>query len=84
MFYTGCAIWGYKDWVGDLFPARQQERGLPVALQPQADDCRREPTFYAIPKAEVVARWAAETPEEFRFCFKLPRDQPRRPSESSD
>ena len=19
-FYIGCAVWGYKDWVGDLFP----------------------------------------------------------------
>jgi hypothetical protein len=19
-FYIGCAIWGYKEWVGDLFP----------------------------------------------------------------
>jgi uncharacterized protein YecE (DUF72 family) len=20
-FYIGCAVWGYKDWLGDLFPA---------------------------------------------------------------
>ena len=19
-FFLGCAVWGYKDWVGDLFP----------------------------------------------------------------
>jgi hypothetical protein len=19
-FYIGCAVWGYKDWVGELFP----------------------------------------------------------------
>ena len=19
-FYIGCAVWGYKDWVGDQFP----------------------------------------------------------------
>jgi len=31
-------------------------------------------TFYATPRVEVVQRWAAETPETFRFCFKLPRE----------
>ncbi len=30
-------------------------------------------TFYAIPSAETVARWRAETPVTFRFCFKIPR-----------
>ncbi|HEU5087766.1 MAG TPA: DUF72 domain-containing protein, partial [Roseiflexaceae bacterium] len=31
-------------------------------------------TFYAIPREEIVQRWAAETPPEFRFCFKIPQD----------
>ncbi len=27
-----------------------------------------------MPNLEVVQRWAAETPESFRFCFKIPRE----------
>lgn len=27
-----------------------------------------------MPNVEVVQRWAAETPESFRFCFKIPRE----------
>jgi uncharacterized protein YecE (DUF72 family) len=30
-------------------------------------------TFYAIPSSETVAHWRSETPESFRFCFKIPR-----------
>lgn len=30
--------------------------------------------FYALPKIDVVERWAAQTAEGFEFCFKVPRD----------
>jgi len=29
-------------------------------------------TLYALPKAEIVARWHAQTDDNFRFCFKFP------------
>lgn len=29
-------------------------------------------TLYALPKAEIVARWQAQTDDNFRFCFKFP------------
>ncbi|MGK4380462.1 DUF72 domain-containing protein [Citrobacter youngae] len=29
-------------------------------------------TLYALPKAEIVARWQAQTTDAFRFCFKFP------------
>ena len=29
-------------------------------------------TLYALPKAEIVARWHAQTTDAFRFCFKFP------------
>lgn len=29
-------------------------------------------TLYALPKAEIVARWQAQTSDAFRFCFKFP------------
>jgi len=30
-------------------------------------------TFYAVPKAGTVARWAAEAPAHLRFCLKFPK-----------
>ncbi|WP_312227212.1 DUF72 domain-containing protein [Pseudescherichia sp.] len=29
-------------------------------------------TLYALPKADIVARWYAQTSDSFRFCFKFP------------
>lgn len=73
MFYLGCAVWAYKDWVGDLFPAASKSADFLRLYSRRLTAVEGNTTFYATPKPEVVARWAAETPESFRFCLKLPR-----------
>jgi uncharacterized protein YecE (DUF72 family) len=73
-FYLGCAVWGYKDWLGELFPSGSKSADFLSLYSSRLTTVEGNTTFYAIPKAEVVARWAAETPETFRFCFKLPRE----------
>jgi uncharacterized protein YecE (DUF72 family) len=73
-FYIGCAVWGYKDWVGDLFPPGSKSSELLSLYSRRLTTVEGNTTFYAVPNPEVVARWAVETPEEFRFCFKLPRE----------
>jgi uncharacterized protein YecE (DUF72 family) len=73
-FYIGCAVWGYKDWVGDLFPPGSKSADLLSLYSRRLTTVEGNTTFYAIPKPEVVRRWAEETPETFRFCFKLPRE----------
>jgi uncharacterized protein YecE (DUF72 family) len=73
-FYIGCAVWGYKDWVGDLFPKGSKNADFLSLYSRRLTTVEGNTTFYATPKAEVVQRWAAETPESFRFCFKLPRE----------
>jgi uncharacterized protein YecE (DUF72 family) len=73
-FYIGCAVWGYKDWVGDLFPPGSKSGDFLSLYSRRLTTVEGNTTFYATPKLEVVRRWAAETPEIFRFCFKLPRE----------
>jgi uncharacterized protein YecE (DUF72 family) len=73
-FYIGCAIWGYKDWIGDLFPPGSKSGELLGLYSRRLTTVEGNTTFYAVPNPEVVARWAAETPEDFRFCFKIPRE----------
>lgn len=73
-FYLGCAVWGYKDWVGELFPPGSKNADFLSLYSRRLTTVEGNTTFYATPKPEVVRRWAAETPEEFRFCFKLPRE----------
>src|SRR5262249_11611414 len=73
-FYIGCAVWGYKDWVGDLFPPGSKAADFLALYSRRLTTVEGNTTFYATPKSEIVQRWAAETPDTFRFCFKLPRE----------
>jgi uncharacterized protein YecE (DUF72 family) len=72
--YIGCAVWGYKEWVGDLFPAGSKSGDLLSLYSRRLTTVEGNTSFYATPRQEIVQRWAAETPETFRFCFKLPRE----------
>lgn len=73
-FYLGCAIWAYKGWVGDLFPAGSVARDFLRLYSRRLTTVEGNTTFYATPDPATVRRWADETREHFRFCFKLPRD----------
>lgn len=74
MLYLGCPLWAYKEWVGDLFPPGSRSADFLRLYSRRLTTVEGNTTFYAVPRPEVVARWAAETPETFRFCFKLPRE----------
>jgi uncharacterized protein YecE (DUF72 family) len=73
-FYIGCAVWAYKDWIGDLFPPGSKSADLLSLYSRRLTTVEGNTTFYATPGVENVKRWATETPPTFRFCFKLPRE----------
>ncbi len=73
-FHLGCAIWAYKDWVGDLFPAGSRATDFLNLYSRRFTTVEGNTTFYSIPDAAMVKRWATETPEGFEFCLKLPRE----------
>lgn len=72
-FFLGCAVWAYKGWVGDLFPAGSRATEFLQLYSRRFTTVEGNTTFYAVPDAAMVARWAAETPDGFEFCLKLPR-----------
>ena len=73
-FYMGCAVWAYKEWIGTLFPPGSKSGDLLKLYSRRLTTVEGNTTFYAVPKPEIVRRWAEETPETFRFCLKLPRE----------
>ncbi|AFY86134.1 MULTISPECIES: DUF72 domain-containing protein [Chroococcidiopsis] len=73
-FHLGCAVWSYKGWVGDFYPTGSRVGEFLGLYSQRLTTVEGNTTFYAIPDADTVARWAAETPPEFKFCLKLPRD----------
>lgn len=67
-------MWGYKAWVGELFPPRTPASKF-LSLYSRYFNCVEGNTiFYSLPASTTITRWVQETPETFRFCPKVPRD----------
>lgn len=73
-FFIGCAVWAYKDWVGELYPQGTRAADFLHIYSRRFTSVEGNTTFYAVPKQDTVARWANQTPPGFEFCLKLPRD----------
>ncbi|WP_413171463.1 DUF72 domain-containing protein [Anabaena azotica] len=73
-FLIGCAVWAYKNWVGELYPPGTRTTDFLHLYSRRFTTVEGNTTFYAIPNPETVTRWATETPPGFEFCLKLPRD----------
>lgn len=73
MFHLGCAVWAYRDWVGPFYPPRARADDFLRLYGERLTAVEGNTTFYSIPDAQTVDRWAAQTPETFRFCPKVPR-----------
>ncbi|MBD2020543.1 DUF72 domain-containing protein, partial [Leptolyngbya sp. FACHB-36] len=69
----GCAVWAYKGWLGDLFPTGSRPSEFLHLYSRRFTTVEGNTTFYSVPDAETVKRWAAETPAGFEFCLKLPK-----------
>jgi uncharacterized protein YecE (DUF72 family) len=72
-FWLGCAIWAYKEWVGELFPAGSRSADFLALYSRRFRTVEGNTTFYSVPTAETVQHWATTTPAGFKFCPKLPR-----------
>lgn len=67
-------MWAHRGWVGRFFPADTKPGN---ELGPYTSWCSAvegNTTFYAMPTVDKVAMWKAQTDDQFRFCFKLPRE----------
>jgi uncharacterized protein YecE (DUF72 family) len=73
-FWLGCAIWAYKDWVGELFPPGSRSTDFLSLYSRRFTAVEGNTTFYSIPDAKTISRWAKTAPPGFKFCPKLPRE----------
>ncbi|MEM7066326.1 MAG: DUF72 domain-containing protein [Cyanobacteria bacterium P01_B01_bin.77] len=72
-FRLGCAVWAYKEWLGDFYPAGSRATNFLRLYGERLTCVEGNTTFYSIPTPEMVQRWVDNTPDTFRFCPKLPR-----------
>lgn len=76
----GCQSWGYDDWVtpagGDLifYPAGTKRSEMLPFYSKVFDTIEVDSTLYAIPPATTFEKWHDETPDDFIFSLKFPRE----------
>jgi uncharacterized protein YecE (DUF72 family) len=69
----GCSGWSYEHWRGVLYPEKgSTERWLELYAA-SFDTVEVNATFYRLPQAKAVARWARATPPGFCFAVKVSR-----------
>ena len=73
MFFLGCPMWGYKEWVGNFFPAHTSANDFLRIYSKKLSAVEGNTVFYALPSSETIARWCQETPPTFRICPKVSR-----------
>ncbi|MEM7553724.1 MAG: DUF72 domain-containing protein [Cyanobacteria bacterium P01_A01_bin.84] len=72
-FFIGCAVWAYKDWVGEFYPPGTRASDFLKLYSDRFSTVEGNTTFYAVPKPDTVTRWTQQTSPNFQFCLKLPK-----------
>jgi uncharacterized protein YecE (DUF72 family) len=70
---VGCSGWQYRDWRGVLYPERMGQSRWLRRYAEAFDTVEVNSTFYRLASRDAVARWVAETPEDFIFALKASR-----------
>ncbi|MEO5668048.1 MAG: DUF72 domain-containing protein [Bdellovibrionota bacterium] len=69
----GAPIWGCAGWKGTLYPEKARVADFLKHYGEALPAIELNATFYGIPTADRLEKWAADTPETFKFCPKVPR-----------
>jgi len=79
--WIGPSGWSYPDWEGVVYPARRPRGFRPLALIGGLfSTVEVNTSFYQIPAPQMTGRWPEQTPDDFRFAFKLTRSFTHEPS----
>ncbi len=70
--YVGTSGFSYASWKGDFYPADAKPADFLRLYAERLPSVELNTTFYGLPSEEQFARWAAETPPDFRFAVKTP------------
>lgn len=69
-FLVGTSGYAYKEWKGSFYPAKLPQKEMLAYYATQFSTVEVNYTFRQLPSPNVVAAWAEQTPESFRFVLK--------------
>jgi uncharacterized protein YecE (DUF72 family) len=70
---AGTSGYSYKEWKGVFYPERLSARDMLGFYSQHFSAVEINQTFYRLPTQALLASWAAQVPESFRFAIKAPR-----------
>ena len=73
-WHVGFVGFAYPEWNGTFYPTGLPARDRLAYVSRKVNAVEINTSFYAVPDAAIVRRWAETTPPEFRFCLKMIRD----------
>ena len=68
---VGCSGWSYQDWRGPVYPTDAPARTWFSLYAERFDTVEINNTFYRLPPASTVERWAEQAPEGFCYAVKV-------------
>ncbi len=72
-WFLGTMGFSYPDWAGPFYPQDADQRDYLQFYSQVFNSVEIDSTFYGIPRQEVVERWDAITPPDFKICAKMPK-----------
>jgi len=70
---AGTSGYAYKEWKGPFYPEKLPQKAWLSYYAERLPSVEINNTFYRMPKTSVVATWAEQVPESFRFSLKASR-----------
>ncbi len=75
---VGCTGWSMPAWKGRVYPKGTQPKDFLREYGRQFNTIELNSTHYHIPPPDRVRTWFEATPDDFRFCPKLPQEMSHR------
>ena len=71
--WTGTSGFSYKEWKGSFYPEKLPASRMLEHYAARLSSVEINNTFYRLPRAEMLEKWAAQVPEDFAFVLKASR-----------
>ena len=69
----GTSGFSYKEWLGSFYPEKLAGSKMLAHYAQRLAAVEINYTFRAMPRRAMLKKWAAQTPEQFRFALKAPQ-----------
>ncbi len=74
LVYIGCAKWGRKEWLGDIYPLKTKEADFLGEYVKQFNSVELNATHYKMPDVASITKWTEKSKGlDFKFCPKVPK-----------